>query len=472
MISLEHFSFTWTVLITAEIVGFLCAIDAVMLPRSSQGAIAWFIALISMPFITVPLYILFGRTRFHGYKETIREKEALIGADMAEWFSSMNFMAAPPKYDLEILENVLRRLTSVAFTKGNQIELLLDGEVTYSVMLEAVSSAVSYIYVQFYIVRDDSISRNLRDSLIEKAHEGVQVYFLYDEIGSIELLDSYFEPMRQASINISGFKTTKGWKNRFQINFRNHRKLLVIDGKIGFIGGHNLGEEYLNYRDTSIRIKGPAVQQIQLTFLKDWFWAMGETPQNNKAVIPYNKNDQVMAIVSTGPADTNNNCSVLFTTLINIARQRLWITSPYFVPDDVIVRALQTAALRGVDVRIILPRKADQKFVELASFTYYEDMTNYGVRLFRYKNRFMHQKVILIDDHLAGIGTVNLDNRSLYLNFEVTGLVADHNFAKRVETMLKEDLAYCEEVNCSHFDERPVWFRAAARVARLASPLL
>jgi len=472
MINPEHSSFTGAILITAEIVGFLCAIDAVMRPRSSQGAIAWFIALISMPFITVPLYILFGRTRFHGYTEAIREKEALVGAEMTEWFSSMNLMATPPKQDLKVLENVLRRLTSIPFTRGNQVELLLDGEETYRVMLEAIASAESYIFVQFYIVRDDSTSRNLCEALIEKARTGVQVYFLYDEIGSIELPDSYFEPMRQASINISGFKTTKGWKNRFQINFRNHRKILVVDGKIGFIGGHNLGDEYLNYRDTSMRIKGPAVQQIQLTFLKDWFWATSKIPLNNKAVIPSNKVDQVVAIVSTGPADTINNCSVLFTTLINIARQRLWITSPYFVPDDVIVRALQTAALRGVDVRILLPCKADQKLVELASYTYFEDMTNCGVRLFRYRNCFMHQKVILIDDHLAGIGTVNLDNRSLYLNFEVTGLVADHSFAKRVETMLKEDLANCEEVHCSHFDERPVWFRAAASIARLASPLL
>jgi len=472
MISLENSSFTGAILLTAEMVGFLCAIDAVMRPRSSQGAIAWFIALISMPFITVPLYILFGRTRFHGYTEAIREKEALVGAEMKEWFSSMNLMATPPKQDLEVLENVLRRLTSIPFTRGNQVELLLDGEETYREMLEAIASADSYIYVQFYIVRDDSTSRNLCESLIEKGRTGVQVYFLYDEIGSIELPDSYFEPMRQASINISGFKTTKGWKNRFQINFRNHRKLIVVDGNIGFIGGHNLGDEYLNYRDTNMRIKGPAVQQIQLTFLKDWFWATGEIPINNKAIIPSDKDYQAVAIVSTGPADTNNNCSVLFTTLINIAKQRLWITSPYFVPDDVIVRALQTAALRGVDVRILLPSKADQKLVELASFTYYEDMMRCGVRLFRYRNRFMHQKVILIDDFLAGIGTVNLDNRSLYLNFEVTGLVADHSFAKRVETMLKEDLANCEEVHCSHFDERTVWFRAAASVARLASPLL
>jgi cardiolipin synthase len=166
------------------------------------------------------------------------------------------------------------------------------------------------------------------------------------------------------------------------------------------------------------------------------------------------------------------NCSVLFSSLISHARTRLWITSPYFVPDDAMVRSLQAAALRGVDVRIILPDKADHRVVELASFTYYEDMLNYGVSLYRYCNRFMHQKVILVDDDVAGVGTVNLDNRSLYLNFEATALVADQDFIKQVEAMLMTDFANSKAVQCEHFDSKRLPFRIACRVARLASPLL
>ena len=278
--------------------------------------------------------------------------------------------------------------------------------------------------------------------------------------------------MREASIEVSGFKTTRGRNNRLQINFRNHRKLLIVDGRTGFIGGHNLGDEYLIYRDTHLRIEGPAAQHIQRSFLKDWFWATAQIPQSNLTAMPPCKAGLDVAIVNTGPADANPHCSLLFTTLVDMSRHRLWLTSPYFVPDDVMVRALQAAAVRGVDVRILLPEKADQRFIDLASFTYYANMTNCGVRLFRYRGRFMHQKVILVDNLVAGVGTVNLDNRSFYLNFEATGLVADDDFVKQVETMLTDDLKASEEVNRSHFDEKPVWFQAAARVARLASPLL
>ena len=270
----------------------------------------------------------------------------------------------------------------------------------------------------------------------------------------------------------SGFRTTQGLRNRFQINFRNHRKLLVVDGRTGFIGGHNLGDEYLKYRDTHIRIDGPAAQQIQLSFVKDWYWATREVIETSRDVHFAEGHDQAVSIASTGPADTRPNCSVLFSTLVTSARERVWITSPYFVPDDVMARALQAAALRGVDVRVLLPGKADQRWVEAASFTYYGDMTECGVRLYRYCDRFMHQKVILVDDEIAGVGTVNLDNRSLYLNFEATALVADHAFAREVDTMLRDDLDHCEEVHREHFDRKPLHFRAAARVARLASPML
>lgn len=472
MTGFEYLTATGLILVLAEICGILLAVDAVMRTRSSQGTIAWLIALISMPIITIPLYLFFGRTRFHGYKEAIREKEELIGDKVSVWLNRMRFMAADPQEGMANIESIALRLTKVPFTRGNKVELLQDGETTYKAMTEAIAEAVSYVFVQFYIVRDDTSGRRMRDILVEKARSGVHVLFLYDEIGCITLPDSFFDPMRHASISISGFKTTKGKMNRFQINFRNHRKLLIVDGKTGFIGGHNLGDEYIGYRDTHMRIDGPAVEHIQISFLKDWFWATGEAELRFQPSEPVEAGDKAVAIINTGPADDYRSCSILFTTLVDMAQKRLWITSPYFVPDDVMVRSLQAAALRGVDVRILLPDKADQRFVELASFTYYQDMTSCGVKLFRYRDRFMHQKVILVDDTLSGIGTVNLDNRSLHLNFEATGLVADREFAKKVENMLKADLDTCEEVYFAHYEEKPLWFHVSARVARLASPLL
>ncbi len=472
MFGLSNIYIVSVVYVAVELVAILLAFQVVMRPRSSQATIAWSIALIAMPLITIPLYLLVGRTRFHGYAELIRAKEEDIKCQCEDWFSKMNAVAAPSRKSLETIEAVVKRLTRIPFTSGNQLELLIDGKATYSAMLAEIENAKTYILVQFYIVRDDESGCRLRDALVEKARAGLQVYFLYDEIGCFHLPESYLDVMRKESIHVSGFKTTKGRNNRFQVNFRNHRKLLIIDGITSFVGGHNLGDEYLGFRDTHMKITGPASQHIQLSFLVDWYWATESAPQISQNIVVSDSGDNAVAIVGTGPADEIPRCSVLFSSLINMAHKRLWITSPYFVPDEVMVRALQSAAIRGVDVRIILPAKADHKLVEFASFTYYGDMIHCGIRLFRYRERFLHQKVILVDDEVAGIGTVNFDNRSMHLNFEVTGLVTSSNFVTQVESMLNVDLDNSDEVQKIHFDSKSFFFRVAARVARLASPLL
>lgn len=472
MLDLEGLTIIGAVLVVAEILGLLLALRVVMQPRSSQGTIAWFIALITLPVITVPLYALFGRTRFLGYTEALREAAASVDERAREWFGQMNAMAAQSRAGLEVIEALTKKLTHLPFLRANRVELLIDGAETYDNMISAIESAESYVLVQFYIVRDDKIGRRLRDALVMKARSGVQIYFLYDEIGSIKLPAAYLDIMRNEGIEVSGFKTTKGRSNRFQINFRNHRKLLVVDGHTSFIGGNNLGEEYLVYRDTHLRIEGPAAQHIQLSFAEDWYWATEQIISVDSQIMSSAGSDQAVAIINSGPADALASCSILFSTLINQARSRLWITSPYFVPNDATVVALQAAALRGVDVRIILPDHADQVLVELASFTYYDDMLNNGVRLYRYRDHFMHQKVILVDDTVAGVGTVNLDNRSFFLNFEATALVADDVFIKQVETMLIEDLENSTPVENVHYNNKPLPFRVASQIARLASPLL
>lgn len=465
-------SLVGTILLVAEVLGVTLAVHAVMQPRSSQGAIAWFIALITMPLITIPVYAVFGRTRFFGYTEALRSADERIGAHVREWLQQMNTLAAKPTPGLEVINALSSNITNISFLRANSVELLIDGAATYDTMIRAIESANSYVLVQFYIVRDDIVGRRLRNALVTQAHKGVRVLFLYDEIGCIKLPNSYLDSMRNAGIDVSGFKTTKGRSNRFQINFRNHRKLLVVDGRSGFIGGHNLGKEYLKYRDTHLRVDGPAAQHIQFTFMKDWYWATGQIAALTSPLPAIESSDQAVAIVNTGPADTAYNCAILFMTLISRARVRLWITSPYFVPDDAMVIALQAAALRGVDVRIILPDKADQRIVELASFTYYDVMLKSGVRLYRYRERFMHQKVILVDDIVAGVGTVNLDNRSLYLNFEATALVADDAFIQQIEAMLTTDLENSVPVMREHYHNKSLPFRVTSQIARLASPLL
>jgi cardiolipin synthase len=459
-------------LVVAEVFGVLLAIDAILRPRSAQGAIAWSLALVCAPLIAIPLYLVLGRTQFQGYAEAVREKETQLDARMPDWYRRMGELAAAPQGGPLRLDAVVRRLTGVPFTRGNRVTLLIDADATYAAMREAIASARSYVLVQFYIVRDDESGRALRDALIAAARSDVRVCFLYDEIGSITLGRKYLDPMRREQIEVSGFRTTQGLRNRFQINFRNHRKLLVVDGEVGFIGGVNLGDEYRRYRDTHLRIAGPAAQQIQLSFRKDWFWATRRMIDVREEPVPVGEPGQAVSIANTSPADDVPRCSILFSQLIASATARLWIASPYFVPDEALSRSLQAAAKRGVDVRVIVPHEPDHRFVELASLTYYAELMACGVRIFRYQGRFLHHKAALVDDAIGAVGTVNLDYRSLYLNFEETALVDDQAFAREVQAMFEADFRQCSEVQRDHLAGQSLFVRVQARVARLASPVL
>ena len=323
------------------------------------------------------------------------------------------------------------------------------------------------------------MGRQLKSLLIRKANDGVKVYFLYDEIGSYALPGNYIDELANAGVEVQAFKSTQGKTNRFQINFRNHRKIVVIDGKIALIGGHNVGDEYVGkhptltpWRDTHVQISGPAAIASQIVFLEDWYWAAGAVPDLNwEPSLVENASQQVL-ILPTGPADQLDTCALAFVHAINSATERIWIVSPYFVPDDAVTMALQLAAARGVDVRVLLPEKADHKIVYLAGFAFYQETISAGVKLYRYSKGFLHQKGFLIDNAVAAVGTANLDNRSLRLNFEVTMLCNDAGFIAQTEDMLEADFSASRLVAIEELTQRSFLFRAAVRVARLFSPML
>jgi cardiolipin synthase A/B len=243
------------------------------------------------------------------------------------------------------------------------------------------------------------------------------------------------------------------------------------------MGGLNIGDEYLgknprlgSWRDTHLQLQGPAVQCLQSVFLGDWYWVTREIPQVNWQVQPAEDN-QTALILPTGPADELDNCSLFFLSLIERSQTRIWIASPYFVPNGSILNALKLAALRGVDVRIILPNNPDHLIVYYCSFSYYTEL-QIGIKLYRYRSGFMHQKVILVDDDIAGVGTVNLDNRSFFLNFEVMTFSVDRQFISSVANMLQHDFSSARLVNLDAYQQKPFWFRLAARVSRLLAPIL
>lgn len=464
------------VLPALSILGLLNALHAIMRVRSPRGVIAWVFALVTIPLLAIPFYWVFGRYRFMGYVRARRAGNARMNHIVQQVSGKLRPFLPEDEEDYALLG----RLAGLPMTRSNALRLLVNGEETYAAMHAAMEAAEHYLLVQFFIVRDDASGRAFAERLCARAREGLQVLFLYDQLGSRDLPASYLDRLKEAGVQVIAFRSSRGRGNRFQINFRNHRKVLIADGRKAFVGGLNLGEEYLGrhprlglWRDTHVQIEGPAVQAIQLTFIEDWFWAAGDLPERlewTPTPAPDGANQSVLPIPS-GPADELETCHLLFLEAIHSATHRLWITSPYFVPDHGLTAALQLAALRGVDVRILLPERADHLLVYLSSFSYLEEMEQAGVRIYRYQPGFMHQKVALVDNRWAAVGTANLDNRSMYLNFEFTLLCPDPGFVKDVELMLRDDLDRCRRVSADEFRHRRWPFRLAVRLARVLSPL-
>lgn len=471
---------TAVTIVIFHILGAIASVEAVMESRTPQGAVAWAISLNTFPYIAVPAYWLFGHSEFSGYvlarqasSQGTREVVEKIGAALDA--GDLRSDPADP------LVKALNQLGKLPFTKGNKAELLIDGEETFRSIFEAIDGAQHYILVQFFILRDDPLGQKLKDRLIAKARQGVRVRLLCDGIGSLSLPAAYLDEMREAGIDAQKFVSTQKSMGRMQVNFRNHRKIVVVDGTTGFTGGLNVGDEYLGkseepnmspWRDTFIKVQGPAACFLQVPFAEDWFWntkeLLTELNWNPEAAPDGNMEAQCLPM---GPADSLDTCLLFFMAAIEQAEKRLWIASPYFVPDGAIVAALQTAALRGVDVRILIPKNPDSKMVYYSAFTYLPEVEKAGIKVFRYQPGFMHSKAILVDDDFASIGTANFDNRSFRLNFELMLSVIDEGFASEVEKMFEADFARSKPASAKELEDASFFFRLTARVCRLLSPI-
>jgi cardiolipin synthase len=458
--------------------GLLSSVHAVMTARTAQGAIAWAVSLNTFPYVAVPAYWVFGRRKFEGYVEAFQEREQELGRFLEKLQRRLQPYEVEPEERFPDYE-ALKALARSPLLRKNDVELLIDGEATFDSILQGIARARESVLVEFYIVRDDGLGRRLQQAMIAKAREGVKVFFLYDEIGSHGLTEVYREELRQAGVKVSAFNTTQGRRNRFQLNFRNHRKIVVVDGAEAWIGGHNVGDDYLGlypktapWRDTHLRLAGPAALLAQITFAGDWYWATRERLGVDWEPRPSVGGDAAALVLASGPADRLETAQLFFVHALNAARERIWIATPYFVPDEAVLTALQLATLRGVDVRVILPKRPDSYAVWLASFWFIEELADDDVHFYHYEEGFMHQKVFLVDDYLSAVGTANFDNRSFRLNFEVTAVVMDRLFAQEMEQMLQADLERSVEFDPARLAELSFLRRLLVRSARLLSPIL
>lgn len=465
-------------LFVAHALGFVSSVDALMSVRTAPGTVAWIVSLNTFPYVAVPAYWVFGRTKFEGYvigrkageselHRTVRDKLVRLDPYRAS--------LADAGHGFQAFE----RLAKTSLLAGNRAELLIDGEATFTSMLAGIEEARRYVLVQFYIVRDDRIGRELKQALTAKARSGVAVYFLYDEIGSYRLGKGYIDDLAAAGVRVTHFHSTRGSGNRFQLNFRNHRKVVVVDGYSGWVGGLNVGDEYLGrnpafgpWRDTHMKIKGPATVALQLAFLEDWHWASGgQVPELEWTPKPADNGMQVL-ILPSGPADHFETASLMTQEALHAARRRIWIASPYFVPDEGVQAALKLAALRGVEVRILIPERTDNPLTSWAVYAFLGPLLDAGVKVHRYQAGFLHGKTWLIDDTAASVGTVNMDNRSFRLNFEITAWVFDPAFAAQSEAMFAADFRQSREMTPAELAARSWLQRVAARAAYLMAPVL
>jgi cardiolipin synthase A/B len=465
-------------LLLAHALGFVSSFDALMSTRTAPGAVAWIVSLNTFPYVAVPAYWVFGRTKFQGYVIGRQRGDTVLNNALHDKMALVHpYKVSLPPGQRHV--QAMERLAKMPMVGGNRVELLVDGEATFRSLFAGIEGAERYILVQFYIVRDDRVGRELKRLLEEKARAGVKVRFLYDEIGSYQLPRTYVQELAAAGVDVRPFHSTRGSGNRFQLNFRNHRKVVVVDGRLGWLGGLNVGDEYLGrdaqlgeWRDTHLLMEGPATICLQLSFVEDWHWASGEILQLDWVPSAVVGSGVPVLVLPSGPADRFETASLMVQHAINSATSRLWISSPYFVPDEGVIGALKLAALRGVDVRILIPERPDNPLTYFAAYAFIGPLLEVGVKVYRYQAGFLHGKAFLIDGLASAVGTVNLDNRSFRLNFEITAWVMDPDFASRVEAMFHTDFTRARLMTREEIEERSLWFRAASRGAYLTAPLL
>jgi len=447
---------------------------------------AWLLVLYFIPLLGFILYLLFAqnyrRVRLFEWKaiekigtaEAAKEQAALIGSGE----QGIRHAAAEANRDLVLMHlNANRAL----LTENNEVELFLDGKLKFERLFRDLSEARDHIHIQYYIIQRDELGKRLLRLLTEKAKEGVSVRLLYDELGSRRVTPRFLKKLREAGGIAEAFFPSRFRLINFRLNYRNHRKLVIIDGRVGYLGGFNVGDEYLGldpkfgyWRDTHLRVTGGAVQAMQTRFILDWNQASARDISYAPNLFPEAETggSTSMQIVSSGPESKLEYIKNGYIKMIASAKKSVCIQTPYFVPDAAFLDALRIAALSGVQVSVMIPDKPDHPFIYWATLSYIGEMLNAGVKVYLYRNGFMHAKTIVVDEEIASVGTANMDVRSFKLNFEVNAFLYDEEVAGKLADAFREDIRVSEELTKEGYANRSRWIRMKESVSRLVSPIL
>lgn len=475
---LQILSTIFLVVYTLTIIGVVLVI--ITDNRNPLKTLPWILVLVLAPGAGLAIYFFFGQN-LSKRRIISRRTRKRITTRLEENDAAGGTGIPPQRLPLARL---LSQTALAVPLYGSRLTPYVDGKTKMDALLEAIAGARHHIHIQYYIFSDDETGRRLRDALTAKAREGVEVRILYDDVGCTGVKKAFFEGMRAEGIEAYSFLHVKFPRFTSKVNYRNHRKIGVIDGRIGFIGGMNVADRYVlgiergngereRWRDTHFRIEGSGVAGLQASFLSDWS-ATTKQAVGGPAYFPAPERltDNVMQIVPSGPLGKWRTLLQAVEYAVSRAAQRVWIETPYYLPSETLNAALQEAALAGIDVRLMLPERSDSRVVDLASHSYLDDMMQAGVKIAFYTPGFLHSKLLLIDDDLAVVGSANMDFRSFEHNFEVNAFVYDRAFNARLAAIYETDLGDCRRVTPGDWFRRPRTRRWAESFMRIFSPLL
>lgn len=444
--------------------------------RNPVKTMAWILVLFFLPIIGLIFYFFFGRST---RKEQLISKKGyarLNKRPMEEYLSQESFEISKGNNRLaEFFNNVNNAL----LFGGNEISVHTDGKTMLLDLIREIAHAQHHIHLQFYIFEDDAAGRLLRDVLIDKAHEGVKVRLLYDDVGCWKVDKMFYDHMLCEGIEVLSFLKVRFPRFTSKVNYRNHRKIAIIDGRVGFIGGMNIAQRYFEgfswgiWRDTHVKIRGKAVYGLQTSFLTDWF-AIDRTLLTGADYFPkiQDKGNVVAQIVTSDPVGKWRDIMQGIMMAICNSRKYIYIQTPYFLPTEEVMTALQTIALAGVDVRLMLPKRADARIIHIGSLSYLDELMEAGVKVFFYKKGFLHSKMLVSDDELASVGSTNIDFRSFEHNFEANAFFYDKKTSQDLKEIFLNDLKSCTQLSLKIWRQRSWKNKVIESVVRLLAPLL
>jgi len=461
------------------------AILIILENRNPEKTMSWILVLVLLPFVGIVIYLFFGqeyrKTKMFSRKG-LKDLEKLRKLTLKQLnnLPKNHFKIRERLYSKKRLMNLMLSNSDAILTNNNELRILRNGEETFPEIFRAIEQARHHIHLEYYIVENDTIGNYLRELLIQKAREGLEVRFIYDDVGSWELKRKFIRSMSDAGVKVDCFMRVRFPMLTSKVNYRNHRKILVVDGETAFVGGLNFADRYQDgvpgigpWRDTHLKVTGGGATALQIIFMADWYFVSKEILKGKKYFKPFELgNGKLVQITPSGPDSDWESIGQAYFAAIASATDYVYISTPYLMPTDDIVTALKTSALGGIDVRIIVPGLSDAITPKWGTNSYIEELLEAGVKIYFYKAGFTHSKVIVVDGVFSSVGTANLDFRSLETNFEVNAMIYDEEIAGILTSQFLDDQDKSEIVVLEEWKKRPRMSKIKESFSRLISPML